>query len=355
LRARPLLLALLAGACGSDPGPDVCRDVRSGVTCEKLSGFALFRGSGAAQEPAEGVVPFAPSTPLFSDYTDKARFLYLPPGTQARYDAREVFALPEGTILAKTFAYPADMRDPARGRRLLETRLLIRRPEGWVALPYVWNEAQTEATLRPIGTTIDAAWIHADGTARTNNYVVPNTNQCKECHEDARREMHVLGLKARYLNAAFPYPEGAENQLAHLSRRGLLAGAPPPEQAPRLPAWDDPQAGSVAGRARAWLEVNCAHCHNPTGGARTSGLDLMADQDHAYEYGVCKPPVAAGKGTGGRRFSIVPGQPDASILVYRIESTMAGVMMPETGRRLPHVEGISLVRQWIQEMAGGCP
>ena len=63
-----------------------------------------------------------------------------------------------------------------------------------------------------------------------------------------------------------------------------------------------------------------------------------------------KPPVAAGIGSGGREYDIVPGQPDQSILTYRIASTHPGVMMPELGKRLVHEEGVALVRQWIAAM-----
>ncbi|MCS6913074.1 MAG: SO2930 family diheme c-type cytochrome [Myxococcales bacterium] len=348
------VLSVVAG-CGADgPGPEVCRDVRTGPPCTKLSGFGLFRRP-EAQEPAEGVWPFEPNSALFSDYTLKYRFLYLPPGTQAQYSEDEGFALPEGTILAKTFAYPLDARRPTEGIRLLETRLLIHRPEGWVALPYVWDEAQQDAVLRPVGTTIDVSWIHTDGQRREINYVVPNTNQCKECHEDSRKVLGTIGVKARHLNRDYPYPWGSENQLAAWTRLGLLRGAPPPEAAPRLPVWDDPRTGSQEQRARAWLEINCAHCHSPTGSARTSGLDLLYAQQRGYDIGVCKPPVAAGRGSGGRRYNIVPGRPDESILVFRIESTVPDIMMPETGRRLPHTEGIALVRAWIESMPGTCP
>jgi len=354
MRIGWMLFLLGWGGCVDGPGPDVCRDIRLTEVCQKLSGYGLFQGSGASQEPAEGVLPFAPNSALFSDYTLKSRFLYLPPGTKATYSDSESFDLPEGTILAKTFAYPADARAPEAGRRLLETRLLVRRPEGWTALPYVWDEAQKDATLRPVGTTVNAEWTAADGQRRTVNYVVPNVNQCKECHEDSNKVMGPIGIKARHLNREYRYAEGSQNQLKHWSELGLLFGAPPPEAAPRLPVWDDPSSATLAQRARAWLEINCAHCHNPQGGARTSGLDLLYSQANAYQLGVCKPPVAAGKGSGGRHYDIVPGRPDESILVFRIESTVPDIMMPETGRRLPHIEGIALVRQWIEQMPGSC-
>jgi uncharacterized repeat protein (TIGR03806 family) len=316
---------------------------------EKLSAYGLFAGAPALQQPAEGVIPFDLNTPLFSDYTLKYRFLKLPTGTHASYSPDETFDFPVGTLIAKTFAYPRDARHPSKGRRLLETRILRREAEGWIGLPYVWNDDQTEATLDVAGGTVDVSWIHTDGTTRTNNYIIPNANQCKGCHlqNDA---VTPIGPKARHLNRDFAYASGVENQLAHWTRAGALAGAPAPGAAPRLVAWDDPRTGSLEARARAWLEVNCAHCHNPGGPARNSGLDLMASQSNPTAYGVRKAPVAAGRGSGGLEFDIVPGRPDKSILAYRIASTDAGVMMPELGKRLVHEEGLALVRDWISAM-----
>jgi uncharacterized repeat protein (TIGR03806 family) len=316
---------------------------------ERLSEYGLFLGNGSTQEPAEGVVPYDINSPLFSDYALKYRFVRLPPGTSARYDSGEVFAFPVGTVIAKTFAYAMDLRDVSRGRQLVETRLLIHKPDGWIGLPYVWNEEQTEATLELAGGTQDVSWIHTDGRRRSNNYLIPNANQCKGCHENDK-VTKPIGPRARQLNKDFAYPTGTENELAHWTRLGLLEGAPPPEQAPRLAVWNDPATGSLDERARAWLEINCAHCHNPRGPARTSGLDLRADQTGRLPRGLWKTPVAAGRGSGGRSYDIVPGRPDDSILVYRMQSTEPGVMMPELSRRLVDEEGLALVRQWVASL-----
>jgi hypothetical protein len=117
-----------------------------------------------------------------------------------------------------------------------------------------------------------------------------------------------------------------------------------------MPVWNDPNTGTLAERARAWLEMNCAHCHNPAGPAQQSGLDLRMAQADLTRGGLWKSPVAAGRGSGGRWYDIVPGKPDASILVYRIASTEPGVMMPELGRRLVDEEGLALVREWIASL-----
>jgi hypothetical protein len=49
-------------------------------------------------------------------------------------------------------------------------------------------------------------------------------------------------------------------------------------------------------------------------------------------------------------YTIVPGQPEKSIMVYRMASTDPSIMMPELGRKLVHKEGVELVKQWIKEM-----
>jgi uncharacterized repeat protein (TIGR03806 family) len=344
-----LAIAFLAAGCNRST-PEITRD--ADWPPEKLSAYGLFVGNGATQEPADGVIPYDLNTPLFSDYTEKFRFVKLPPGKTIEYDAADVFAFPVGTIIAKTFAYPLDMTDPGKGRRLLETRILAHRPEGWVGLPYLWNEEQTEATLDVAGDTVEVAWRHTDGKPRTNRYLIPNANQCKGCHEadGTDKPMRPLGPTARQLNGDFPYADGVENQLTRWSKLGLLSHAIDPRDAPKLAVWDDPATGSVNERARAWLEINCAHCHNPNGPAKNSGLDLQVVQNNPAKYGVFKAPVAAGRGTGGRLYDIVPGKPDESIFMYRLASDQPQIMMPELGTRLVHAEAVELIRQWIAEM-----
>ncbi len=342
LAAAPLALP----GCGSQPKDAVTAPA---TRFQRISQYALFAGDPAAQQPAPGVIPYDINSALFSDYAEKFRFIKLPAGASAAYNSDAVFDFPVGTIIAKTFAYPRDARNPSQGRRLIETRILKHEPDGWVGLPYVWNDAQSEATLDVAGDTVNVAWIHTDGEARTNNYIIPNSNQCKGCHK-AGEKILPIGPKARHLNRDFVYETGKENQLAHWSRSGALVGAPVPEQAPRLAVWDNPKTGTLDARARAWLEINCAHCHSPDGPARNSGLDLLASQQNPTSFGIWKPPVAAGIGSGGLPYDIVPGKPDQSILAFRIASTHPGIMMPELGKRMVHTEGVALVREWIASM-----
>jgi uncharacterized repeat protein (TIGR03806 family) len=312
-----------------------------------LDAYRLFIDAGA-RRPNARLTPYTLNTPLFSDYAEKTRYLYLPPGTKARYRARGALDLPVGATLVKTFAYPADFRRPDQKDRFLETRLLIHRKSGWVALAYVWNAEQTRAVLKRAGARIDVSFVDGHGQTRQVDYAVPNANQCKECHSLSKK-IAPIGVKARNLNGAFAYPDGAENQLAHWTRLGLLEGAPTPEKAPRTAVWDNP-AEPLEARARAYLDGNCAHCHNARGMASNSGLFLDLEETRASVIGVGKRPVAAGRGSGDLEVSIAPGHPEASILVHRMASTEPGVMMPELGRSLVHEEGLALIRDYIARM-----
>jgi len=311
-----------------------------------LSAYGFFTGALKNLEPAEGVVLYDLNSALFTDYAMKKRFVKIPKGHAARYHPTEVLEFPEGTVLIKNFFYPADFRKPKEKIRILETRLLMLQDGQWKPLPYIWNEEQTEAHLDIAGKTVPLSWIHTDGAIRNVNYSIPNVNQCKGCHAKNERVVPI-GPTARQLNGRLPGTE--QTQLIAWQKQGLLQQVPEAHTLPRLAAYDDVHE-PVADRARAWLEINCAHCHRPDGPAKTSGLHLLASVTQSTALGIGKAPVAAGKGSGGRLFSIVPGKPDESILQYRIESTHPGSMMPELGRTLVHTEGVALVRQWILEM-----
>jgi uncharacterized repeat protein (TIGR03806 family) len=356
-RAAVLLIALvwLAG-CGDDgAGADatpVDRCLVDGVVdlegdmCEQLDTYGLFDDANA-QDPADGVMPYDLNTALFSDYAVKYRFLRFPEGETFAWTDPESFDFPVGTIIVKTFAYLADVREPDGARDLLETRLLIRTSEEWTGASYIYDETDTVASLEIAGDTIHAEWIDAAGEPAENEYVVPNKNQCKNCHEEHLDVISPIGPKARHINR--------DGQLEALIDGGWLTGAPAdPLTWPKAPVFDDDTTGTLDERARTWLDINCAHCHNPDGAARTSGLDLRATQVDPFEFGVCKPPVAAGGGSGGRQYTIVPGDPDGSIMVFRLESTEADIKMPELGRNLVHAESLTLIRDWITAMTGTC-
>jgi len=314
---------------------------------KRLSEFGLFV-DGPSQTPAEGVVPYDLIMPLFTDYAHKYRFVYVPNGLAAVYKGQEVFDFPVGSVLVKTFAYPADFRKPEENVRLIETRLLIHQPAGWASWAYVWNEGQTEAVLKVAGKTLPVSWIDETGTSRSTDYIVPNKNQCKGCHT-LNKKLSPIGPKARNLNHEYDYKKGAENQLLHWNKRGILSDIPPYASIERVPALSDASA-NIQEKARAYMDVNCAHCHRVEGPASTSGLFLTYYEANQTALGIRKRPVAAGRGAGNFIYDIAPGNADQSIMIYRLQSLDPGIMMPELGRTMVHREGVLLLKGWINSL-----
>ncbi|MEQ1734767.1 MAG: SO2930 family diheme c-type cytochrome [Bacteroidia bacterium] len=320
------------------------------VTKEKLSEYGFFVGKLNDLKPAEGVLPYSLTTPLFSDYTQKSRFVIIPKGKTITYNATETFDFPVGTVIIKNFYYNNNDAKLSEGKNIMETRLLIRNENGWEALPYFWNEEQTEATLEVAGGERNVTWKDIKGKKQTYHYSSPNSNQCKGCHN--RNEVLLpIGPSARQLNGELAYSDGTtSNQLLKWKELGILTNLPADmATVPKLANWQDNTA-SLNDRARAYLDINCAHCHRKEGPASTSGFYLLYNETNATTWGMYKTPVAAGKGSGGRLFDIVPGNANASIITYRMESTDPGEMMPELGRYFIHKEGAQLIKDWINAM-----
>ena len=306
---------------------------------KRLSDYNFF-SNPVNQLPSEHVVPYELITALFSDYTDKHRFVYVPNGMTAVYNNDEVFDFPVGTALIKTFSY----QEADGGELLLETRLLLHKDNGWDALTYVWDMNKGDAYLALGGRTIDVRNVITPSNSNYIRYRVPNKNQCKECHLK-NDVIEPIGPKPRNINKQIVYKDDVKrNQIDHWTAIKILEE--------NNYSYDRmvnafSQNYDLNLRARSYLDINCGHCHSPEGSASSSGLYLSIDDE---DFGIYKKPVAAGRGSGGLSYSIVPGHPDESILLYRMRSNEPDVMMPESGRTLMHDEAIELVSEWITEM-----
>ncbi len=356
---RPLTAEEIAALCTTDG--DAVNFAALEVDCPKLADYNLFADNSNPTVQANDGVFYDLTTPLFSDYTEKYRVIFIPEGKQAAYNSTETLDFPVGTIIAKTFAMPRDFLNEAAGEILIETRLLVHRNDGWKALPYIWNEDMTEASLTVAGGTRQISWIHSDGQSRSTEYVIPDANTCKTCHGVTRAETGSgvntetvnmpIGPKARFLNRDNQYGGESINQLSHLEEKGLLAGLPSLQDIVTAPDWTD-TSEPLESRAKAYIDINCAACHSPGGFASNSALFMEYWRDVDTGYGICKTPVAAGAGSGGLSYAIVPGDPGASIVAYRMDSNDPDVAMPEIGRTVIHDEGVALVSEWIASLSG---
>ncbi len=313
---------------------------------EKISDYNIYSNDPHNLITTSNYITYELITPLFSDYAYKHRSIYIPKNKKIKYYDKKIFEFPIGTIISKTFYYPHDFNDIKKGISLKETRIMIHQENGWIGLPYIWNDEGTEAYLEIAGDIKYASWIDNKGNIQSIDYMVPNMNQCKGCHVNGEI-FKPIGPSAKQLNKDLYYDGVLENQLQRWEKIGILETIPDIEDIPKIAKWDDEHFENINNRARAWLDINCAHCHNEEGPANNTGLYLDYYETDLKSLGINKTPVAAGRGTGKLKYDIVPGYPEKSIMVYRFESTDPGIMMPELGRTMVHKEGLDLIKQWI--------
>ncbi|MEL6759707.1 MAG: SO2930 family diheme c-type cytochrome [Myxococcota bacterium] len=383
------LLTAMSGlaACGDENKPGDSRDIvpgfgpvsiTPGEPPSVLSEFNLVRMQEGAVVTHPELWPYDLNTPLFSDYTIKQRAIYVPDGEAMGYDADEVFDFPIGSAIVKTFLYPEDLRAPGDGLRPIETRVLLRADGGWESYPYRWRDNGSDAEYQPGGSVESLEFVGNDGEPLQATYAIPQQNACGTCHRRAddedEQQLTPIGPQARHLNRQTPTgfsanaQDGAEsnadtespNQLAHWAEAGILTELPSETGAwPRAAVFEDDDAADLENLsdaelnalARSYLDINCAHCHNPRGVQGVSSqLFLNIDNESSSNLGICKRPGSAGRGTGGFEFDIVPGSADTSIMVFRLETDDPGAAMPPLGRSLIHREGARLIRAWIDRM-----
>jgi uncharacterized repeat protein (TIGR03806 family) len=311
----------------------------------KLSDYGFFKDKLSELHPVKGVFKYELSSALFTDYAVKDRFISLPQGTSIDYTAKGPLDFPDSTIIIKNFAYTNE----AHQKIMIETRLLVKDPfdKNWKVMNYLWNKEQTDAVKHIAGAKLPIVLLDDDGNKISTVYQVPNTNDCKRCHVH-NDTLTPIGPKARNLNFTI---EGQQvNQLAEWVSRAILKGAPDPSAIDRLPDWKDSKNFTLDQRARAYLDINCAHCHTKGGDAYNTGLFLEYEQTGKSQVGIMKVPVSAGGGAGGLNYDIVPGDAAHSILAYRMNSTEPGTAMPELARTVVHKPAVKLIEDWIKNM-----
>lgn len=337
-----LLFSFLLLQCDKDGMGDGSVQIPSGKGHDLLSEYNFFEGNLADLVPNElaNILPYDLNTPLFSDYASKLRFIYVPDGITIPYASVGTLDLPVGVVLIKHFYYP----EGSGQRRLIETRLLIHQSNGWQAETYEWNDSQTDAQRTIIGGTRELT-VDVNGTTETFSYLIPNVNQCKNCHA-YNGLIEPIGPVVANLNKDYEYADGISNQIDKWVGSGILDGYGS-TAVPKWPEVDD-LAASLNERARAYLAVNCSSCHRLEGSAANSGLYLEYENNtDSLSLGFLKTPVAAGAGSGGLTYVIDPGNADESILLYRMTSSEVAVRMPEIGRSISHNQGVQLIRDWI--------
>jgi len=318
------------------------------VPYETLSEYVFFKGPIANQNPSYGVLPFKPISKLFTDYAQKKRFVWMPENTQATYNEdHTILDFPEGAVLIKNFYYNNVL--PANTTKILETRVLIKKENEWILANYVWNDAQTEATLDTGNHSVPIAW-NLNGIEMAVNYKIPAAVECLTCHKKNNNAI-AIGVKPQNLNALYTYKDGTKNQLLKWVDMGYLQEGIP-ENIQTIVDWSD-ATQSLALRARSYLDSNCAHCHSE--GTHCSYRPLrfeFKDTTDPTNTGIC---VVPDESIGvSLTYVVAPGRSEKSVMSYRLNSNYEEIRMPLVGRTIVHQEGVELIDDWINSLTQTC-
>lgn len=355
-------------SCGDDnddgyesiPVSPVVVDLES-VPYPKLSDYKFFEGELKNLTPALGVISYEPASSLFVDYAHKKRFVWLPANTKATYNGDgEIIEFPVGSVLIKSFYY--EHMQPSNTLKHLETRLMIRKANGWIFANYVWNDDQTEAYFNLDGSDVPITFIE-NGVTKSTSYRIPNRDQCITCHKTEEvvngslAPKHIpLAVKPQNLNWNYTYSDGSKNQLLKWIELDILEdNFSLPSAVNTVINYND-ASQPIGLRARSYVDVNCAHCHTEGGHCSYRPMRFAFDETYNNDtnMGVCVNtqdmqdfPPALGK-------IVTPGNINRSMMYYRMNTTDEGYRMPLHGRTVIHEEGIALIEQWINSLQP-CP
>lgn len=339
----------------------------------KLSETGIF-DSVAEHRVATGVLPFSINAEQWSDFAIAERHLALPekasiglrtqavpvPGKQSS----RIMDFPAETVLTKTLSLELIHGD-ATSRRRIETQVLHFDGSDWRGYSYEWNDEQTDAALvaaegkSRIWNVLDA---QAPGGKRVQNWQFAARNDCIRCHNPWSE--HTLAFNIAQLNRAHDFGAVTDNQIRALKHVGVIVDIPnpvdpknpaakveppkPPEQLPRLADLKNANA-DLELRSRAYLHVNCAHCHRFNGGG-SAHIYLQHDLPLAEIKALDLRPTQGTLGIRDPRI-IASADPYRSVLLFRLAKSGPG-HMPHLGAKIVDQQGVTLIHDWIASLPG---
>jgi uncharacterized repeat protein (TIGR03806 family) len=314
------------------------------VPYSKLSEYRFFTGELKNQTPQNDVIPYKPASSLFTDYALKKRFVWLPTGKKGSYVSdSEIINLPIGAALIKTFYYENVL--PSGNSKILETRVMIKKSDGWIFAEYVWNDEQTDAVLKMNGSYIPISWTQ-DGVEKSTSYRIPSETECLICHKSNNKAIPI-GIKPQNLNTQYSYSTGNANQLQYWISKGILDNNIPTEIVSAVDYMDESQTLKM--RLRSYLDINCAHCHRENSHCDYRPIRLaFSETNESINMGVCVSPDENINPT--LVHIIAPGNISKSAMYFRLNSTDESNRMPLLGRTLVHQEGVNLLKNYIQSI-----
>ncbi len=356
----------------------------------RLSRSGLFQ-SVRNHQLQPGAIPYEVNAPLWSDGAVKSRYVVLTSAEdRIGFSPDGNWTFPEGAVLVKSFALEMEEGNPA-SQRWIETRFLLFEEGEWVGYSYQWNDQQTDGRLVAREGAEQVFQVQTPEGVREQTWRYPSRTECMTCH--SRAANYVLGLKTRQLNRNVDYGSVVDNQLLAFERLGVLqvdwsgqAGAVlraellragekeevivdhvkqlsqapsqrtpgPSTMLPHDPAYyshmADPynDAHPLDDRVMSYLETNCAQCHVSAGGGNAQ-MNLLSSAGLSGMKIVNVKPL---HDTFGLKDALLvaPGDPGRSVLLERVARRGKG-QMPQLGTNLVDERAVSLLREWILQLA----
>lgn len=314
------------------------------VPYQNLSDYNFFEGRMANLEPVHGVLPYKIISGLFIDYAKAQTFVWMPKGSQAKYvDDYSLLDFPIGAVLITTHYFENVL--PDKNSQMLETRLLIKKEEGWVLANYKWNDRQTEAEFTTDSHFVGVS-VEDNDQIRTINYKIPSYDECFTCH-NKYDEILPIGPKPQNINSDLAFKDGIKNQLKKWADFGYLKNDYP-SHINSVVNWED-ETQDLSMRVRSYLDINCAHCHSEKGYCEYAPIRFEFNEtedisnmgvDVVHTFGI----------DDALSHIVAPGSPEESALFFRLSSTLDEYKMPIIGRSLQHEEGVDLLKSWIKSL-----
>ncbi|MBD3673288.1 MAG: PQQ-dependent sugar dehydrogenase [Planctomycetaceae bacterium] len=321
----------------------------------KLSETGLFADT-ANQIPEAGVYAFEINAPMWMDGATAERWVALPNDSRVKWyprkepipglPGRAQLHYPENAVLAKTISL-----ETTTGHRKIETQILHHDGRFWHAYSYRWNEAQTDAMLVPADgemTEISIPDVAAPEKNSRLRWTFQSRNQCLRCHN--RWDEYGLAFSLPQLNRS---TETVGSQLEWLQQLILLekvsSGRGQHDPGPPFANVDDDSA-DLTTKARSYLHVNCAHCHQ-NGAGGTATINLLHDLTLEQMQLIGATPRQGDFGIENAML-VAPGDPYRSVLLYRMAISGSGHMPHIGSERIDH-GGVSLLSDWISSIDPG--
>ena len=315
----------------------------------KLSESGLFSDIKSLS-PSPGVVPYSINASAWADHASSERWVAIP-GSGAIKAEGETWTFPPDSVLVKTLSLEMEKGKPSTRRRV-ETQLLHFDGIDWQTYSYEWNADQSDAVLLPATgaeRSFEVSDVDAAGGKRVQTWRFSGRGECQRCHN--KWSGPPLGFNTAQLNKSHDYYGQTAAQLETLAHIKLIDRTISSGDSMRLNQAAD-RAASIEDRARAYLHVNCSHCHRDNaGGAVLSKMTFGLPLDKTDMVGF--RPTQGTFGIHDARV-IAPGDPYRSVLYYRI-SKLGGGRMPHIGSTEIDNDGVDLIFNWISNIKDSAP